>query len=133
MSTASSGPYVLVRSRSSRDGVGARLDGWIPRTPSRGYGGGTSGKGCRPYLCQVNRTTAGVSTLPVSGRSYDRWHSPYMHPTSFPRRVGHVGGPVVRGCKDVATRSTFVISFSPLLGKTFSRCLIRVLKIRSCA
>ncbi|RZS00673.1 hypothetical protein BHM03_00030420 [Ensete ventricosum] len=57
MSTASSGPYVLVRSRSSRDGVGARLDGWIPRTPSRGYGGGTSGRvGCR--LLQGGRVPA---------------------------------------------------------------------------
>ncbi|RRT38460.1 hypothetical protein B296_00056706 [Ensete ventricosum] len=45
------GPCALVRPRSSRDGVGARLDGWIPCTPSRGLtaevvelglGGGTS-------------------------------------------------------------------------------------------
>ncbi|RRT49498.1 hypothetical protein B296_00047804 [Ensete ventricosum] len=104
------GPCALVHPRSSWDGVGARLDGWIPRTPSRGLavgvvelgsGGGTSGayivsvvdhpyltillplwltmpsypsttpvvltvrhayvgKGCRPYLCQVGRTTAGA-------------------------------------------------------------------------
>ncbi|RWW24204.1 hypothetical protein GW17_00011528 [Ensete ventricosum] len=51
-----------------------------------------------------------VSTLPVSGRSYDRWGvdltcvrstvrslaPPYLRPTSFPRRVSHVDGPVVR-------------------------------------
>ncbi|RWW17466.1 hypothetical protein GW17_00018604 [Ensete ventricosum] len=50
--------------------VGARLDGWIPRTSSRvltagvverGSGGGSIG--CRPYLCQVGRTTAGVPIL----------------------------------------------------------------------
>ncbi|RZS08830.1 hypothetical protein BHM03_00039856 [Ensete ventricosum] len=47
------GPCALVHPRSFRDGVGARLDGWIPRTPSRGLaagvvelgsGGGTSGR-----------------------------------------------------------------------------------------
>ncbi|RZS27717.1 hypothetical protein BHM03_00061239 [Ensete ventricosum] len=51
--------------------------------------------GIRPYLCQVGRTVAGT---------------PYVHPTSFPRRVGHVGGPVVRGREDVAARSSFAIS-----------------------
>ncbi|RWW54738.1 hypothetical protein BHE74_00038658 [Ensete ventricosum] len=123
-------PCVQVHPWSSRDGVDAPLDGWIPRTPSRrlaagvvelGKGGGTSGayivsvvshpylttllplwltmsscpsttpvvlvvrhvsagKGvdltcvkstvrplrCRPYLCQVDHTIAGVSTLLVS-------------------------------------------------------------------
>ncbi|RZS15495.1 hypothetical protein BHM03_00047332 [Ensete ventricosum] len=29
--------------------------------------------GIWPYLCQVGRTTTGVSTLPVPDRSYDRW------------------------------------------------------------
>ncbi|RWW21809.1 hypothetical protein GW17_00014012 [Ensete ventricosum] len=52
LSNEVSRPCALVRPRSSRDGVGARLDGWIPRTPSRGLvavvaelgsGGGTSG------------------------------------------------------------------------------------------
>ncbi|RZS03615.1 hypothetical protein BHM03_00033808 [Ensete ventricosum] len=130
VSTVGSGPCVQVHPRSSRDGVDAPLDGWIPRTPSRrlaagvvelGKGGGTSGayivsvvshpylttllplwltmsscpsttpvvlvvrhvsagKGvdltcvkstvrplrCRPYLCQVDHTIAGVSTLLVS-------------------------------------------------------------------
>ncbi|RZS28969.1 hypothetical protein BHM03_00062632 [Ensete ventricosum] len=51
----------------------------------------SAGKGCQPYLCQVDRTTDGVSVLPVSGRPYDRWRPPYLHPTSFPRRVDHVG------------------------------------------
>ncbi|RZR75717.1 hypothetical protein BHM03_00000197 [Ensete ventricosum] len=32
-----------------------------------------SGRSYRPYLCQVGRTTTGVSALPVSGRPYDRW------------------------------------------------------------
>ncbi|RRT36321.1 hypothetical protein B296_00042035 [Ensete ventricosum] len=36
---------------------------------------------------------------------------PYLHPTDCPRWVGHVGGPVVRGHEDVATRSTSAISF----------------------
>ncbi|RWW60448.1 hypothetical protein BHE74_00032545 [Ensete ventricosum] len=49
-----------------------------------------------------------------------------------PCRVGHIGGPVVRGREDVAARSTSAISFFPPPGKTFSRCPIRVLKMRSC-
>ncbi|RZR88298.1 hypothetical protein BHM03_00015853 [Ensete ventricosum] len=57
------GPCVLVRPWSSRGGVGARLDGWIPRTPSRGLtvgvaelgsGGGTSGR-VRRRLLQEGR------------------------------------------------------------------------------
>ncbi|RWW56584.1 hypothetical protein BHE74_00036689 [Ensete ventricosum] len=68
-----------------------------------------------------------VSTLPVSGRSYDHWGfgltcarsavrppaPPYLRPTSFPHRVGHIGGPVVRGREDVVARSSFAISFFP--------------------
>ncbi|RRT46272.1 hypothetical protein B296_00050429 [Ensete ventricosum] len=49
---------------------------------------------------------------------------PYLRPASFPHRVGHVGGPVVRGRADVATGSPSAISFFPL-GKTFSRCPMR--------
>ncbi|RWW16452.1 hypothetical protein GW17_00019668 [Ensete ventricosum] len=58
---------------------------------------------------------------------------PYLLQTDFPRRVGHVGGLVVRGHDDVATRSTSTISFFPPPGKTFSRCPTRVLEMRSCA
>ncbi|RZR82645.1 hypothetical protein BHM03_00009099 [Ensete ventricosum] len=57
---------------------------------------------------------------------------PYLRQTDFPRRVGHVGGPVVRGREDVAAKSTSAISFF-FPWKTFSRCPIRVLKMRSCA
>ncbi|RRT84629.1 hypothetical protein B296_00004695 [Ensete ventricosum] len=49
-----------------------------------------------PYLCQVGRMTADPPML-VSGRAQSR-------------RVGHVVGPAVRGRRDVAARSTFVIS-----------------------
>ncbi|RWW18613.1 hypothetical protein GW17_00017389 [Ensete ventricosum] len=66
-----------------------------------------------------------VSASPVSGRLYDHWGfgltcvksatrplaPPYLRPTSFPRRVGHVGGPVIRGSEDVAARSSCAISF----------------------
>ncbi|RRT33786.1 hypothetical protein B296_00026685 [Ensete ventricosum] len=45
------------------------------------------------------------------------------------RRVGHIVGPAVRGCKDMAARPTFVISSPP--EKTFSRRLIWVPKKRS--
>ncbi|RWW55652.1 hypothetical protein BHE74_00037693 [Ensete ventricosum] len=64
------------------------------------------------------------------GRSYDRWGfgltyarsavrplaPPYLRPTSFPRRVDHVGGPVVRGREDMAGRSSFALSimFQPV-------------------
>ncbi|RWV81111.1 hypothetical protein GW17_00057503 [Ensete ventricosum] len=59
-----------------------------------------------------------------SGRLYDHWRPPYLHPAGCPCRVGHVGGPAVRGYDDVTARSAFVISFFPP-GKTFSRRLIR--------
>ncbi|RRT35413.1 hypothetical protein B296_00056741 [Ensete ventricosum] len=32
----------------------------------------------------------GVPTLPVSGRLYDHWRPPYLHPAGCLRRVGHV-------------------------------------------
>ncbi|RZS08766.1 hypothetical protein BHM03_00039783 [Ensete ventricosum] len=68
--------------------------------------------GYRPYLCQVGRTTAGVSALPVPGRPHDL--APlYLRPTSFPFWVGHVGGLVVRRSNDVAARSLCAISFFP--------------------
>ncbi|RWW85563.1 hypothetical protein BHE74_00005741 [Ensete ventricosum] len=35
---------------------------------------------------------------------------PYLRPASFPRRVGHVDGPIVRGRTDVATGSPSVVS-----------------------
>ncbi|RZS18115.1 hypothetical protein BHM03_00050340 [Ensete ventricosum] len=44
---------------------------------------------------------------------------------------GHVDGPVVRKSDDVVTMSSCAISFSPPPGKTFSRCLMRVPKMRS--
>ncbi|RRT36961.1 hypothetical protein B296_00053082 [Ensete ventricosum] len=52
-----------------------------------------------PYLCQVDRMTADPLML-VSGRAQSR-------------RVSHVVGPAIRGRRDVAARSTFVISFPP--------------------
>ncbi|RWV98791.1 hypothetical protein GW17_00038340 [Ensete ventricosum] len=33
-----------------------------------------------------------------------------VYPAGYLRRVGHVGGPAVRGCDDSAARSAFVIS-----------------------
>ncbi|RWW36620.1 hypothetical protein BHE74_00058342 [Ensete ventricosum] len=38
--------------------------------------------------------------------------TPVVLATDFPRRVGHVSGPVVRGHEDVAARSTSVISLT---------------------
>ncbi|RWW37137.1 hypothetical protein BHE74_00057787, partial [Ensete ventricosum] len=38
---------------------------------------------------------------------------PYLCQIDFPRRVGHVGEPVVRGREDVTTKPTSVISFFP--------------------
>ncbi|RWW42172.1 hypothetical protein BHE74_00052297, partial [Ensete ventricosum] len=71
------------------------------------------GEGCRPYLCQVGCTTTDA-------------------PIPAPDRLPASGWPVVRGHEDVAARSTSAISFFPPW-KTFSRCPIRVLKMRSCA
>ncbi|RWW50565.1 hypothetical protein BHE74_00043175 [Ensete ventricosum] len=51
----------------------------------------------------------GVSTLPVSGRLV-RALAPPVYPIGYLRRVSHVGGPTVRGCDDLSTRSVFTIS-----------------------
>ncbi|RRT53823.1 hypothetical protein B296_00031583 [Ensete ventricosum] len=55
------------------------------------------GRSCPLYLCRVDRMMANPPML-VSGRAQSH-------------RVGHVVGLAVRGCRDVAVRSTFVISF----------------------
>ncbi|RRT62494.1 hypothetical protein B296_00018194 [Ensete ventricosum] len=39
--------------------------------------------------------------------------APPVYPADYLRQVGHVGGPAVRGCDDLAARSAFVISFFP--------------------
>ncbi|RWW58655.1 hypothetical protein BHE74_00034447 [Ensete ventricosum] len=76
------------------------------------------GRSCTPYLCQFDRMMADPPML-ASGWAQSR-------------RVGHVVGPNVQGHRDVAARSTFVISFPPPPEKTFSRLLIWVPKMRSC-
>ncbi|RRT39115.1 hypothetical protein B296_00038044 [Ensete ventricosum] len=42
--------------------------------------------GYRPYMCQVDRTTAGDSVLPVPGRSHDHWR-----PHTCVEPASHVG------------------------------------------
>ncbi|RWV86351.1 hypothetical protein GW17_00051772 [Ensete ventricosum] len=77
-----------------------------------------------PVVLAVRHASAGkdVELTYVSGWPYDHWGfdltcarsvvrplaPPYLHPTSFPRRVGHVDGPVVRGREDVMANSSFV-------------------------
>ncbi|RRT39643.1 hypothetical protein B296_00048145 [Ensete ventricosum] len=39
-----------------------------------------------------------------SGRLYDHWRIPYLHPIGYLRRIGHVGGSVVRGYDDLTAR-----------------------------
>ncbi|RZS00370.1 hypothetical protein BHM03_00030078 [Ensete ventricosum] len=73
-----------------------------------------------------------LSTMPlvlVVRRAFaDKECRPYLC------QVGHVGRPAVRGHDDVAAKSTSVISFfPPPPEKTFSRCPIRVLEMRSYA
>ncbi|RWW15377.1 hypothetical protein GW17_00020789 [Ensete ventricosum] len=58
------------------------------------------------------------------GRLYDHWRPPYLHPAGCLRRVGHVGGPAVRGYDDLATRSAFVISVVILIFYTISFLLL---------
>ncbi|RWW54602.1 hypothetical protein BHE74_00038815 [Ensete ventricosum] len=76
------------------------------------------------------RSAAGSCKKVGSGRSAVRALAPPVYPAGYLRRVDHVGGPIVRGCDDLAARSAFVISFFPP-GKTFSRRLVRVSKMRS--
>ncbi|RZR92170.1 hypothetical protein BHM03_00020428 [Ensete ventricosum] len=74
--------------------------------------------GIRPYLCQVGRTTTGApipasDQLPASGRPRRR--------ASCPRE---------RGCGGQVIMCHIILSLSV---KTFLRCPMRVLKIKSCA
>ncbi|RZS28274.1 hypothetical protein BHM03_00061848 [Ensete ventricosum] len=72
----------------------------------------------------MRRAFAGGDVNLTCVRSAVRALAPPVYPVGYLRRVGHVGGPAVRGCDDLAARSAFVISFS--------RRLIRVSKMRSC-
>ncbi|RWW32863.1 hypothetical protein GW17_00002435, partial [Ensete ventricosum] len=57
---------------------------------------------------EIDRTRSEVQL-----RSAVRALAPPVYPVGYLRRVGHVGGPAVRGCDDLAARSAFVISFFP--------------------
>ncbi|RWW63464.1 hypothetical protein BHE74_00029349, partial [Ensete ventricosum] len=83
--------YHAVVLRHSLRGPRGEVRGVLPATEEH--------RPCPPYLCQVGHMTADPPIL-VSGRAQSR-------------RVGHVVGPAIRGRRDVATRSTFVISFPP--------------------
>ncbi|RWV84675.1 hypothetical protein GW17_00053591 [Ensete ventricosum] len=61
----------------------------------------------------MRRAFAGRGVDLTCVRSAVRPLAPPVYPTGYLRRVGHVGGPAVRGCDDLATRSAFVISFFP--------------------
>ncbi|RRT55587.1 hypothetical protein B296_00044840 [Ensete ventricosum] len=62
-SYASTTPAVLaVRDTSTGEGIGLTCVRSVVRL-----------LGYRPYLCQVGRTTAGDSTLPVPSRPHDHW------------------------------------------------------------
>ncbi|RWW43146.1 hypothetical protein BHE74_00051225 [Ensete ventricosum] len=79
----------------------------------------STSKGCRSYLCQVSCTTTDApilasDRLPALGRPRQRAHCP---------RARGRGGQV----------NICHIILPPLPGKTFSRCPIRVLKMRSYA
>ncbi|RRT53242.1 hypothetical protein B296_00049447 [Ensete ventricosum] len=67
-----------------------------------------------PVVLTVRHASAGKGVDLTGVRSVVRpLAPPYWRPTSFPRRVSHIGRPVVRGPADVAARSPFAISFSP--------------------
>ncbi|RWW62805.1 hypothetical protein BHE74_00030056 [Ensete ventricosum] len=64
------------------------------------------------YLCvcrvrDVDLTYARSAVQPLT--------PPYLRQIDFPRQVGHIDRPVVRGRKDVTTRSTSVISRAHLI------------------
>ncbi|RRT81278.1 hypothetical protein B296_00001052 [Ensete ventricosum] len=80
--------YHAVVLRRSLDGPRGEVCGVLPATGER--------RPCPPYLCQVGRMTTDPPML-MSSRAQSR-------------RVSHVVGPTVRGRRDVAARSTFVIS-----------------------
>ncbi|RWV96564.1 hypothetical protein GW17_00040712 [Ensete ventricosum] len=60
----------------------------------------------------MRRAFAGGGVDLTCVRSAVRPLAPPVYPTGYLRQVGHVGGPAVRGCDDLAARSAFVISWS---------------------
>ncbi|RWW21867.1 hypothetical protein GW17_00013961 [Ensete ventricosum] len=76
-------------------GEGLRRRAWIAVEGAVGLG--MAGRGATLVL----RTSSAVRAL-----------APPVYPAGYLRRVGHVGGPAVRGCDDLAARSAFVISLS---------------------
>ncbi|RZR88216.1 hypothetical protein BHM03_00015771 [Ensete ventricosum] len=61
----------------------------------------------------MRRAIAGGGADLICVRSAIRPLAPLVYPAGYLRQVGHVGGPTVRGCDDLAARSAFVISFFP--------------------
>ncbi|RZS15274.1 hypothetical protein BHM03_00047090 [Ensete ventricosum] len=60
----------------------------------------------------TRRAFAGGGADLTCVRSAVRPLAPPVYPAGYLRRVDHVGGPAVRGCDDLATRSAFIISSS---------------------
>ncbi|RWV96288.1 hypothetical protein GW17_00041010 [Ensete ventricosum] len=58
----------------------------------------------------MRRAFAGGGADLTCVRSAVRPLVPPVYPAGYLRQVGHVGGPAVRGCDDLAARSAFVIS-----------------------
>ncbi|RZR73228.1 hypothetical protein BHM03_00021691, partial [Ensete ventricosum] len=64
-----------------------------------------------PVVLTVRHASAGKGVDLTCVRSIVRpLAPPYWRPTSFSRRVSHVGGPVVRGLADVAAKSPFLLA-----------------------
>ncbi|RRT76857.1 hypothetical protein B296_00025881 [Ensete ventricosum] len=138
---ASPPAVVSVRSWSSRIGrnLGVRLGKSTAGVVERRSGGGSTGAYIvgvidHPYLAtwlplwltMLSHTSTMPAVLAVGHASAGKGVGltcvrptvrplapPYLRPASFPYRVGHVGGPVVRGRADVATGSPSAVSFSP--------------------
>ncbi|RWV82041.1 hypothetical protein GW17_00056491, partial [Ensete ventricosum] len=58
-----------------------------------------------PIVLAMRHASAGKGVDLTCVRSVVRpLAPPYLHPANFPRRVGHVGGPIVRGREDLLAR-----------------------------
>ncbi|RZS15900.1 hypothetical protein BHM03_00047820, partial [Ensete ventricosum] len=118
---AGSGPCALAHPWSSRYRVGARAGAFIVGVVDHSYlitllRLRLTIPSYTPTMLVVlatRRAFAGGGADLTCVRSAVRLLAPPVYPAGYLRRVGHVGGPAVRGCDDLAARSAFVISFFP--------------------
>ncbi|RZR86039.1 hypothetical protein BHM03_00013163, partial [Ensete ventricosum] len=112
-------PCALVRPWSSRDGVDARLDGWIPRTSSRGLVAGVVERGSGVDFCKEVGSGAEAYIVGVVGHSYlatllPLWLTMSSYPSTTPAVLAVRQAPAGKGVDLTCVRSVVRSTVRPL-------------------